>query len=253
MAVDSQLKPTTNHTIGNYLWRKESSSGDTQSDPSQKRAERLGLNTVCQWEFDSNAKGEIMYERALDQDGRMVYGFIYSPPGAGPSATRLARFVGPDGFPLLQPSSSAEYVLIHYDSRGWEDRFTYNSRGQVTLNLSLDADGKNMIDSAGNSGMRVTYNDKGWLMEARSLGPDLEPMPLKLGWTVSKRQYDDIGRLSLITFYGPKDEPILDMDGCHGWTAEYDEHGNWTSRSETRDVGGNTTTLRQVRHLTYHS
>jgi hypothetical protein len=250
VAVDSQLKPTSNHTIGNYLWRKESASGDTQSDPSQKRAERLGLNTVCQWEFDSNAKGEIMYERALDQDGRMVYGFIYSPPGSGPSATRLARFVGPDGFPLLQPSSSAEYVLLHYDNHGWEDRFTYrdgknlpaigpvgsygesreyNSRGQVTLNLSLDADGKNMIDSAGNSGMRVTYNDKGWLMEARSLGPDLEPMPLKLGWTVSKRQYDDIGRLTLITFYGPKDEPILDMDGCHGWTAEFDEHGNQTA------------------------
>jgi len=52
-------------------------------------------------------------------------GLSYSPPGSGPADTRLARFVGPDGFPQLQPSSQAEYVSIHYDKDGWEDRLTY--------------------------------------------------------------------------------------------------------------------------------
>src|SRR5438045_7702886 len=106
----------------------------------------------------------------------MVFGFIYSPPGSGPASTRLARFVGPDGFPQLQRSSQAEYVSIHYDNDGWEDRVTYrdgknlpaagpdgafgqainhNSHGQVTQLLSLDADGKNMIDNARSEERRV--------------------------------------------------------------------------------------------------
>src|SRR4051812_27211247 len=192
VAVDSQLKPTTNHSVGTYLWRRDSDSGDTEGSQAQARAERLGLQNVCQWEFISNANGEIIYERALDRDGHMVFGFIYSPPGSGPASTRLARFVGPDGFPQLQRSSQAEYVSIHYDADGWEDRVTYrdgknlpaagpdgaygqgvsrNSAGQVTLLLSLDADGKNMIDNAGNCGLQVVYNDKGWMTEVRSIGP----------------------------------------------------------------------------------
>src|ERR1043165_984831 len=133
----------------------------------------------------------------------MVFGFIYSPPGSGPSSTRLARFVGPDGFPQLQRSSQAEYVSIHYDKDGWEDRITYRdgknlpaagpagafgqaishkSCGQVNQQLSLDADGKKMLDSTGICGLRVTYDEKGLIKEVRSIGPDLKPMPVKDGW-----------------------------------------------------------------------
>lgn len=248
-AVDSQLKPTTNHSVGTYLWRRDSESGDSQ-DQSQGRAERLGLHTICQWEFVSNANGEIIYERGLDREGRMVTGFIYSPPGSGPAATRLARFVGPDGFPQLQRSSQAEYVSIHYNSDGWEDRITYrdgknlpaagpdgafgqdighNSRGQVTFLLSLDADGKNMIDSAGNCGLQVIYNDKALVAETRSLGPDLEPMPLKEGWYTSRTEYDEFGRSRRITYHGPKGETVLHKDGYHGFESEYDKQGNQTT------------------------
>ncbi|HKP93181.1 MAG TPA: hypothetical protein VJS88_04730 [Chthoniobacterales bacterium] len=247
VAVDSQLKPTTNHSVGTYLWRRDSDVGDSEGSQAQARAERLGLQNVCQWEFVSNANGEIIYERALDRDGHMVFGFIYSPPGSGPASTRLARFVGPDGFPQLQRSSQAEYVSIHYDEQGWEDRITYrdgknlpaagpdgafgqsithNARGQVVLLLSLDADGKNMIDNAGNCGLQVTYNDKGWMTEVHSLGPDLKPMPVKDGWSASKNEYDNLGRSTKTTYYGGNSEPLLHKDGYHGMEAEYDEHGN---------------------------
>ncbi|PYI92148.1 MAG: hypothetical protein DME97_10425 [Verrucomicrobia bacterium] len=247
IAIDSRLKPTTNHSVGTYLWKRDSDSGDTEGSQSQARAERLGLQTVCQWEFVSNANGEIIYERALDRDGLMVFGFIYSPPGSGPAATRLARFVGPDGFPQLQRSSQAEYVSIHYDKDGWEDRITYrdgknlpaagpdgafgqdmshNSRGQVTQLLSLDADRKNMIDNAGNCGLIITYNDKGWMTEVRSIGPDLKPMPVKDGWYSSKNEYDALGRSTRTTYHGAKGEPILHKDGYHGMEAEYDGAGN---------------------------
>lgn len=247
VAVDSRLKPTTNHTVGTYLWRRDSSSGDAEGTQSQARAERLGLHNVCQWEFVSNANGEIIYERALDRDGDMVFGFIYSPPGSGPASTRLARFVGPDGFPQLQRSSQAEYVSIHYDKDGWEDRLTYrdgknlpaagpdgafgqslthNGRGQITQLLSLDADGKNMIDNAGNCGLVITYNDKGRMTELRSIGPDLKPMPVKDGWYSSRNEFDSMGRSIRTTYHGAKGEPVLHKDGYHGMEAEYDDHGN---------------------------
>src|SRR5438067_362483 len=247
VAVDSRLRPTTNHDVGTYLWKRDSDAADSESGQSQARAERLGLQTVCQWEFVSNANGEIIYERALDRDGLMVFGFIYSPPGSGPAATRLARFVGPAGFPQLQRSSQAEYVSIHYDKDGWEDRITYrdgknlpaagpdgafgqdmshNSRGQVTQLLSLDADRKNMIDNAGNCGLIITYNDKGWMTEVRSIGPDLKPMPVKDGWYSSKNEYDALGRSTRTTYHGAKGEPILHKDGYHGMEAEYDGAGN---------------------------
>jgi hypothetical protein len=247
IAVDARLKPTTNHSVGTYLWKRDSDSGDAEGSQSQARAERLGLQTVCQWEFISNANGEIIYERALDRDGVMVFGFIYSPPGSGPTDTRLARFVGPDGFPQLQRSSQAEYVSIHYDKDGWEDRVTYrdgknlpaagpdgafgqdishNSGGQVTRLLSLDADGKNMIDNAGNCGLMITYNDKGWMTEVRSIGPDLKPMPVKDGWYSSKNEFDALGRSTRTTYHGANGEPVLHKDGYHGMLAEYDESGN---------------------------
>lgn len=244
VAVDSRLRPTTNNNVGTYLWTRGS---DTAASQSQARAERLGLDTACQWEFVSNANGEIIYERALDREGHMVFGFIYSPPGSGPASSRLARFVGPDGFPQLQLSSQAEYVSIHYDKDGWEDRvsfrdgknlpaagpagafgqaISYNARGQVTRRLSLDADGNNMIDNAGNCGLALTYNDKGWMTEALSIGPDLQPMPVKDGWYLWKDEFDALGRSIRTTYHGAKGEPILNKDGYHGLEAEYDDHGN---------------------------
>ncbi|MDP9098278.1 MAG: AAA family ATPase [Verrucomicrobiota bacterium] len=247
IAVDARLKPTTNHTVGTYLWKRDSDSGDPEGSQTQARAERLGLQTVCQWEFISNADGEIIYERALDREGFMVFGFIYSPPGSGPADSRLARFVGPDGFPQLQRSSQAEYVLIHYDKDGWEDRVTYrdgknlpaagpdgafgqnmshNSGGQVTQVLSLDADGKNMIDNAGNCGLVIFYNDKGWMAEVRSLGPDLKPMPVKEGWYSSRNEFDALGRSTRTTYHGANGEPVLHKDGYHGMLEEYDVSGN---------------------------
>jgi len=250
IALDSRLKPTTNHTVGTYLWRRDAESSQSEGSETQRRAERLGLKNVCQWEFVSNSNGEIIYERALDLDGHMVFGFVYSPPGSGPADTRLARFVGPDGFPQLQPSSQAEYVSIHYDKDGWEDRLTYrdgknlpatgpdgaygqaighNSNGQVTQLLSIDADGKNMIDNAGNCGLVITYNDKGWMSEVHSIGPDLKPMPVKDGWYLSKDEQDAFGRSIRTTYYGANGEPVLHKDGYHGMEAEYDDRGNQTA------------------------
>jgi hypothetical protein len=178
----------------------------------------------------------------------MVYGLIYSPPGSGSETTRLARYVGPDGFPQFQRGTAAEYVMIHYDKEGREDRIMYrdgknlpaagpggafgrniihNDRGQPTLSLSLDAHEHNMIDNDGNCGMELQYDESGQLIEEKSLGPDLRPTPVKDGWVILKVQNDRFGRVRRTTLHGVNGEPVLSKEhGYHGWEAQYDERGN---------------------------
>ena len=103
VAVNGNLEYTTGHGIGTYLWSEsEYKAEDLQAIGTRLRADSLGLHRVCQWEFGSDAQGNIAYERGLDRRGRMVWGFVYSPGGLDSGSTGLARFVGPNGFPQFQ-------------------------------------------------------------------------------------------------------------------------------------------------------
>ena len=250
-AVNGLLELTNNHSVFPYLWKGELESEDAQDTKPGEKDEQLGLRTVCQWEFVSTREGEIIYERALDRVGRMVYGLVYSPPESASPSTRSARYVGPNGFPRkLQRPSAAEYVQIHYDRAGWEDRIMYrdakglaatgpdgafgessqhNDRGQLTRVLSLDEFENPVIDNDKNSGMQMKYDERGCDIEDTSVGRDLKPLSWKDGWVISKNQYDGSARLRRTTFYGGNGAPVLSKkDGYHGWDAEYDEHGNQT-------------------------
>jgi energy-coupling factor transporter ATP-binding protein EcfA2 len=267
-AVNGLLELTTNHSVFPYLWKGESESQDAHDKTADEKGGgelgskdaqdkipaayekgvQLGLKTVCQWEFVSTTKGEIIYEQALDRKGHMVYGLIYSPRGLRSPSTGLTRLVGADGFPQFQRTSAAEYVEIHYDRAGWEDRIMYldskdrpaagpdgaygqsmqhNGRGQLTRFLSLDKQGDRMKDNAGNCGMDVKYDKNGWDVEERSFGPDLKAMPVTDGYVIVKTQYDQHGRIKGQTFYDVNGAPILSKkDGYHGWEVEYDKYGN---------------------------
>ena len=192
--MNGYLELTTNNSVFPYLWKGESESQGPQKT-SLVRGRAIGGNTVCQWEFVSTKRDEIIYERALDHTGRMVYGFVYSPPGSGSPSTRLARFVGPGGFPQFQRGSVAEYVQIHYDGMGWADRVMYHDGkglaavgpdGAFGQSIQHDnqwpthlcplagRDGRAMKDNAGNSGMQSKYNKNGYDIEDRSVGSRLE-------------------------------------------------------------------------------
>ena len=249
MAVNGRREPTTNHTFGPFLLRMQFGTKIQQVDKLHEKGARVGLKAVCQWEFVANTKGEIIYERGLDREGRLVYGLIYSPSGSGPASTRVTHFVGPDGFPQLQPGYPAAYVVTHFNSDGFEDHIDYrdednlpaigpdgvfgmniryNQRGQRTFLFSLDAEGRPMIRSAGNCGAEIKYNERGWANEFRSIGTDLKLKAQKDRPAISRIVYDDYGRRSRLTYYGVNEEPALHADGNHGWTGQYDENGNET-------------------------
>jgi hypothetical protein len=247
VAVDHLLKPTTDHKVGTYLWGDKFESGGLQGYESWKKGWQLGLKNVCQWEFVSTATGEIICERGLDRNEHMMYGLVYSPgESSRVSESRLAYFVGPDGFPQLQRKSAANYVKIYYDKEGWEDRIMYldaekraavgpnnaygrryshNNLGQITLTLSLDADQHNMIDSDGNSGIKLQYDERGNKVVTTYLGLDEKPTLLH-GFATMRQTYDARGNVTRETYHGVDGEPVVLQMGYHGWKARYDERGN---------------------------
>ena len=256
VAMNGNLKPTIQNSIGTYLWRGDAESSPTGGNSSAERGKQLGLSGVCQWEFVPDAKGSVTYERGLDRDGRMVFGLVYSPAAsqsASQSASkRLARFVGANGFPLFQRNSRAEFVEIEYDDRGFEKgvnyrdaqnqpaqgpggacgaRFEFDSSGRVILERSVDRNGNNTVDHSGCCAARIFYNSDGLRTKIQSLGTDLQFMRNAFGWTTARFTYDSIGRQKRTGFYQNGGIRALNHEGIHCWKVAYDDHGRETERA----------------------
>jgi len=101
----------------------------------------------------------------------------------------------------------------------------------------------------GNAERTYVYNGQGRVAERHMrMGPIRED----LAWTFNDR--GDMIELTRRTSGFPHEFGGLpELPWKCRYSYEYDEHGNWMSRSETWEVGGNTTTRTQVRHLTYYS
>jgi len=250
VALDASLKPTAANNIGTYLWWGNESDTPSAGSGSAK-GNALGLNKVCQWEYVPDANGNVAYERGMDRDGRMVWGFVYSPLATGTASLasgtmRLARFVGPDGYPLFQRASRAEFVHLTYDERGFEKEVTYSDAqkqpapgpdgafgakfehdddGRQTAILSIDDHERTMIDNAGNCGMLSYYNTDGFEVKAVSVDTDRKPCLLKEGYCISRYEYDDAGNETRATYFDAGDKPCLRTEGYHGWESEYDTSG----------------------------
>jgi len=101
----------------------------------------------------------------------------------------------------------------------------------------------------GNAERTYVYDAQGRIAERHMrMGPIRED----LAWTFNDR--GDMIELTRRTSGSPHEFGGLpELQRKCRYSYEYDEHGNWMSRSETWEVGGNTTTHTRVRHLTYHS
>ena len=244
LAVDGRGNLTTNHGVGTFFWRAHD---EAQANESNKdRGQALGLSAVCQWEFSPDAAGGIAYGRGLDRDGRMVWGCLYSPAASGSDNVRIAHYVGPDGFPQLQNKSAAEYIEIHYDARGYEERILfldamarpapgpdgefgtarqYDERGNMTLLTVLDEHGQPMLDRQGSAGTRATYNADGLFEEGTSLGIDGRPTAVTDGWTRFRVSYDEHGRRILAASLDAGGRPVLRRSNYSAIRLSYGEHG----------------------------
>jgi hypothetical protein len=237
-AVDNAFKLTANHSIGTYL---RNSSDDTYNADKE-----------CQWKFVYNEQENIVYEIALDRSGRMVWGLVYSPGiGSGDKTTRTAKamFVGPDGYPKPQLKSSAEYVEIEYDSRGYEvmrrfrDRngtpmpgpdgafaraIGYDATGRETLETSLDINGRPIEDEAGNASLRCEYDSDGNLVKATALDSSGKPTLLKARKVAMYEfAYDRWGNRTETRVFDADHRPSIDAtQGSHLVRSTYDEHGH---------------------------
>ena len=236
---------TANHGIGTFFWRAHDEW--QPAELNKERGTTLGLSAVCQWEYVSDARGDIAYERGMDRDGRMVYACVYSPTASGSSSARIAHYVGPDGFPQLQNKSAAEYVEIHYNAEGWEERILYldalarpatgpdgafgiakehDGLGKLTSMMSLDEHGQPMIDRAGNAGLRTTYDKDGLPDEIISVGTDGKIAAVTDGWARIRDTYDALGRLSLVRSFDVNDRPVVRRSNLSGVEEHYDDDGD---------------------------
>jgi YD repeat-containing protein len=233
-AVNSRGVLTTKHGMGTYL--KYASEDE---NPERE----------CQWEFIRNARGQVVYEMALDRNTNLVWGFVYSPPTTN-QFLRRAHFVGADGMAQAQRNSTAEYVEFRYDPAGRETKILfqdhlgqpqpgpdgaygqsleYEARGLVTRRTSLTADGKPMVDSAGNSGLMTEYDDLGGGVVYTALDAKGQATTVKSGWHKVRFHYDEYGNERERQYIGLNTRPVLIREGYARVESKYDDSGNQIS------------------------
>lgn len=245
-AVDSRLKLNPDNNIGTYLLRAD----------EERTALRL---RPCQWEYEYDAQGRVLYERGLNKLDRTVWTFVYLPRTSGTSA--LGHFIEQGSYSPDQvrhaPAANertasgvaaAEYVKIEYTTEGFEQfvRYTdrrgrprrgpdnaygiyktFNELGMVVTEESLAADGNSrMIDAHGNCGMEYERDALGNTRVARSFDTTGKPIAVKSGYVGYKASFDDHGRQTEFAFFDEAGKPVVTKSGYATALADYDQRGN---------------------------
>jgi hypothetical protein len=230
-AVDAAERCTSHNNVGTYF--KPDNRWQSTTDKE------------CRWEFVRDDKGQLVYEKAFNVKGRLVWGLLYSPPVTG--QPRRAYFVGPDGFPAPQLKSAAEIIEIEYTSNGWESmhryydrvhkpqpgqdgafgrRIEYDVRGLARRIFSLDAHGRLMIDNDQVAIREGDYDERGNQIEWAYFDTAGRPTLIKDGNHKGTAKYDRSGNQIEVAYFDTAGRPTLIKDGYHKRTAKYDERGN---------------------------
>jgi hypothetical protein len=242
-AVDGSGKPTIRHRVGNYLRYREDTDGTAEKSP-------------CRWELDFDRSGRVVYEKAYDDNGELVWGFVYSPRFSATGAS--GHFVDVDGYPRAQRHSSAEYVRIEYDSDGFEKtvrffdrngkrqpgpdramgtRREFDHRGLPVLSASIDANDKPMLDMAGNSMERRSFDEMGNVLESVALDDEGKPTRVINGYCKTRYARDAYGNLIGYSCFDEEGRPIRDMEGVHRVVYKLGERGNRVETSYLDEKG----------------
>jgi AAA-like domain/PDZ domain len=211
-SVTSVGELTTAHSDGNYL--------RTQNDKTATE-----VATECRWDLVYDRSGHVVYEKAYDWHGNLVWGFVYSPqtPGHGASG----HFVGADGYPQAQRHSSTDYVQIDYTPEGFEQFRRY-----------FDRTGKQQPGPDLAYGHRFEYDRRGLTTRRVALDAHDRPMADSQGVAETTTERDALGSETVFTHYDEFGKPTTSADGGYAtWKLWNDEFGNWVEWAYFDELG----------------
>jgi len=232
VAVDAMDRCSPRHGVGTLF---------KACDVCETRAEK-----ECRWEFVRDNQGQLVYEKAFDAHGKLVWGLVYTP--SMPNEPRRAYYVGADGFPAPQLNSAAEIAEFEYTSDGLErlrryfdrsrrrqpgrdaaygQRHEYDEWVRRIRTISLDASDQPMVDDFGNAIAELKYDASGNNTEQLMLDAAGLPITNKEGWYRQALSYDRYGNLVEWVYFDTEGKPTTNKsDGTHRITVAHDEHGN---------------------------
>lgn len=223
------------------------------------------LKTACIYEFISDASGKhLLQERAYDENHRLIYSYSEVPLGEG-DQPGTQNFVGSYkdayGLPVeMRDDRGYSYgtlVMVTRDSRGYDVKrqyidskgvpkpnsddafaalYRYDDDGFLLSNVSIDNNGRYIIDNYGNSGMVVEWDKKmGEMTRQTYLDENLNPMVLYTpnptsgnGIATQVWEYDDLGRPVEVRYYDTEGNPMENAYGTHRIVLGNDDRGNRT-------------------------
>jgi YD repeat-containing protein len=184
-------------------------------------------------ETSYNKRGQPVERRILDDEGMLLFRIVHLYDASG----RL----GEERLVSENPSLP----------KAFRDQIPSEQRAAVLTQMKTAVENiRQQTGLYGDAERTYVYNGQGRVAERHMR---MGPLREDLAWTFNDR--GDTIELTTRTSGFPHElggQPELQLSKSR-YSYEYDEHGNWTSRSETWEVGENATTHTQVRHLTYHS
>jgi len=183
-------------------------------------------------ETTNNERGQPVERRIVDDEGTLLFRVVHLYDADGRLAEERLVIENP-GFPRALrdqiPSEQRDAVLAQMKTA------LENMRQQTGL--------------FGDAERTYVYNRQGRVAERHMrMGSIRED----LAWTFNDR--GDVIEFTIRTSgFPPEFGGLSEQQRNCRYSYEYDDHGNWVSRTEAWEVEGNTTTGTQVRHLTYYS
>lgn len=182
----------------------------------------------CEWVYVLDADGKnLIYEKALDRNGRLVWGMAV-PPQIN-RTRQQAYYVGPDGSLKVQKNTRLHSVEFDYvvDKNNREREGLESSERYFTYagGLKQPEPGKDDV-----YGVARKHDANGLEIQRTMLGKGVPFANNTNGVAVETYKRDALGNPVEIAYLDQSGRPVLSKDGYHLIRMTYDENGNEISK-----------------------
>ncbi len=226
-AIDAQGHLTARNPLGSaYL------SGLV---PSRQNS---GITPECRWQYIRDSDGHVVFEKAFDVHGRLVWNFLYTQ-----SPQQTATATNDNGKNQAKANAgppTVEFTGVHIDERGYVtkapgtraayvkfQRFASGpQRGRDHIVRYYDAESQPQPDHDGAYGELRDFDGPGPVTRITYLGPDGRPTWLPEGVAGQTFQRDTRGNIDRTTYFGPDGRASRHNDGFVVIQRTYDDRDN---------------------------